>query len=818
MSRYLASLLCAMAVCFGVVDVSAQYTRIYVQRSTGAQESSYSLAGMGQADTNGRMFGLLKKGGFLFFDPTARQAWIDTSYATSRFMDYGSMAPFGRGSSIVMRSEFIDLCRYHPDSGFVNIPISDSLKYLTGHGAYHLPGGSFYHEVMNRISSPDGHTWFQLPDSLVGYDYERNDIGSLRPSLYSRISGRYFEADLSRGSLDLVPIPLKRTVIRYARVHSDTVVGILSGRNGKRTVWYGAIGDTSATEITTMLDGSTSLPIDPLYVNTLASGAALYVDKSLRYGKVEGGQINLFQGQFPGSLIYSTPADDEVAVSAEQNNWTVMKLTDPPTWETWKHGSFMGTVMPELTLGKGFGTVYRVEPHEFIRDFPGRKLIVTGSLLGPLPIGSLQYRRMFYCHEPERDRRYVYVDSDILVDASSSAATLVVANILRGINNSTVGYDYSTTWTYPKHGISMSVVNDTTLLFPGRVVRTVSTSGRFPDTLLARKASMVGMLHDGTIVSGDSGVVRFHHATLDTFQIPVPELGRASAMGLPSSAIRAEDGSLVCSFLGINDLPIDSVESIPLRWGGIMRSEDNGSTWSPVSLPNDRSNHILGIKRLRSGSLVSVAENVINRRWIDSTWSPPQPRFTYGLSDVTIIRSTDNGRSWTQVHRAFYNGAYRVCTGNMVEWTHDGSVDIATPGGVFHSTDEGATWTNEGPIQIIDHPISVSKGADGSLLISTTTGVYRREKTSSIHDDETAKTSLRVVPSIAQSSISIELSGELQSHDAIQKIVITDVSGRIVDDATHTTRNVSAWANGLYLVTVTTTTTSYTAPFVKCGQ
>jgi photosystem II stability/assembly factor-like uncharacterized protein len=127
---------------------------------------------------------------------------------------------------------------------------------------------------------------------------------------------------------------------------------------------------------------------------------------------------------------------------------------------------------------------------------------------------------------------------------------------------------------------------------------------------------------------------------------------------------------------------------------GIFYSTDNGSTWSPASIPSSASINTIAAK----GNIVFASTN------------------------SGIYRSADNGISWNLINQTFYSLSFAFST-------IDNTVFAASDSGVFSSSDNGVRWSplNSGlPSNVMGYSIVYKTFYyNGYCYTNTDSGFYR---------------------------------------------------------------------------------------------
>lgn len=712
----------------------AQVTTVYTQRHL-SPPGKIGIYAIGPADTTGMIVGFLKKGGFFFLDPQRREAWMDTTYPRAGLQDAAYLIPWSNGFVSLMHSDENDHCLYDAEKGFRQLPIPDSLRAPAFYGMYHLPDNDYILSTTKRVVSPDlGSSWYRYPDSLVLGNL--NQIGYASIAFWGAQTKRIYRCIVENSQLTVQPTPMR------GAIDTRGAVGMTANLHANEVVWttntppvsvrMGSYGDTSFRQVPPFRVGDSVLNLAPNKLFRLQSGAVLYIDSSGRYARIDSNGTLPYSGIFPTSESWMPEYRGTTkCVLPQRNAWAgfaFLNLTDPPTYDTWRYSTSLGGASGLFDVGSSGIVASRVERGELFFDVQRREIVITGSILRDFDI--LAPRRMMFCHEATSGRQTILNDCDVLLTTSGRIGLALLGDVRAADFVAFRDLISNPNSVYPSESISMVVVNDTTLMFPGPVVRTISTTGQTLDTLLTRPTSFVSRLDDGTLVSGNRGVLRFHRSELDTVAITPIDLQGAEITGYPSCVTSAGDGSLLCGVMGVWRRHPDSAEARTLTWGGILRTTDGGETWSSIPLPDPRSNHVLSISRTASNALIAVTLRM-EEDTIPTTLPNAEPSAFYS-SYVKILRSTDNGQNWSSVNDVFYNGQYSLCAGSLFLWDEGSNLSIATPGGLFHSRDDGRTWEVDVHLPFVTAPVSLSRGTGGTMLISSTTGVYRLDRPTSV--------------------------------------------------------------------------------------
>lgn len=167
----------------------------------------------------------------------------------------------------------------------------------------------------------------------------------------------------------------------------------------------------------------------------------------------------------------------------------------------------------------------------------------------------------------------------------------------------------------------------------------------------------------------------------------------------------------------------------------LYRSRGNGSLWTCVQPQTDPLT-VPMLKQAPDGSLWAGGfRHIYSTRDEGGTWlsrraAGSNVQAVLFLSDGLLIgthgqgvlRSVDGGITW----EASSNGMQSAIT--TIRAMEDGPVVAGTQGGLFMTTDLGATWERVHPdLPLIQHVTDVVRDAQGRLIAATKAGVWRHE-------------------------------------------------------------------------------------------
>ena len=158
---------------------------------------------------------------------------------------------------------------------------------------------------------------------------------------------------------------------------------------------------------------------------------------------------------------------------------------------------------------------------------------------------------------------------------------------------------------------------------------------------------------------------------------------------------------------------------------GLVESRDRGQTWAPVSLLGQVDFHALEAKHGHVYGYDSTSGTVLvsgdGRAWArrarlplrDLTVHPDNPDTVLAAAPRGLLRSTDQGRTFTAVP-----GAPQLV---VLDWADGHLLGVAADGAVWASGDGGATWDRRGSL---GEPHALAVTGDGTVYAADDTGVH----------------------------------------------------------------------------------------------
>lgn len=784
----------------------AQSEKIYTQKygSTG-----YNIIAVTSLDTLGNLFGAFKFRGLFTLDVPKRQITLLEDLPEMKAYQFATLTRVNGGIFGTARITNVMHFYYHKDSGVVLK--REGLELSEQHSAEDGP----LLTVSGELSFDIGKTWTS-PNILK----IRNSSGGYAPkgtALVSKIDSdkpQYIVLQDSGNNLLLTgldKIPATSVIRRYGK---DTLV-CMDGTNNREKLWLLPIGDTAIEQIDSLLVENVKTKLRPAFIETLNNGTILYVDKTGWYGILKDREIKsalpIELGRVPSR--YVQPMDNVTYWSSIVQDSIVfyqVRLDSAPTLRKFKiHADFgLGKVFLHTIFGpNGFHIPYD-GTSQYLYDVSGEKPVVisTESLQRDLNF-IIDERRMLYTWIEMSDKIHVVNDlGDALYIGENGVGYYdhLALTYNAGDNNEASSYQRRFHGLWREHGCLPPVVTDSTVIFGGPTVREFSKDGKFLRTLLKSHTTCTSVIDDSILVSGNQGVLRVHRSGgVDSLLYSKP-LGAASdTIAYPSGVVRASDGSLILGLFGTERKTEGLGTPRTYRWGGILRSTTNGASWQEPLLNEIEGRYVFPPVRTASNSLIAVCMKMVEDTI--SGGGQTNNESQYSASNVCIIRSTDNGQTWSVAHRAFYSGPYSVTAGTIVEY-RQGQLAAATLGGILISTDDGSTWTVDErlPATVFPSSISVSKE---NLIVAGSDGVYKISIPTSINELR-PNTNQILKPQLFTHEQFRRFVQQLQEQGKTLELI--DVSGKCYDVRTVTEG--SNLANGFY--SLSTGTTSYSCVVV----
>lgn len=295
-------------------------------------------------------------------------------------------------------------------------------------------------------------------------------------------------------------------------------------------------------------------------------------------------------------------------------------------------------------------------------------------------------------------------------------------------------------------GLRMASVSATDILAPGAQLMQFDRDGRFL-SIVTEQASTSALRIDSSNILIGNGTVVYHWTNgsiTDTTDVRPLLVSTDTLESGFIGSMSALNGTTVLAFVsGLHLYDNENLVSRPYRCGGIVRSTDNGQSWKASQLP-DQDPYFLGFIRVDSNVLVAsytkVVRDTLKRNNLNYEEERRNETLFTTMEDCQVVRSTDNGVTWTKVYSRPVNKGFRFIGSSGVRLA-DGRLIINGIDGPLESIDNGLSWDFHDPV--FNEPTDVitffTDEAAQDIYYCTTTGVFKqRLVTSSVQDQETA--------------------------------------------------------------------------------
>ncbi|MCO6466300.1 MAG: hypothetical protein J5I53_06775 [Bradyrhizobiaceae bacterium] len=273
-------------------------------------------------------------------------------------------------------------------------------------------------------------------------------------------------------------------------------------------------------------------------------------------------------------------------------------------------------------------------------------------------------------------------------------------------------------------------------------------------------------------------------AKYETLDVPWSNSGVTSAV--IGHLVECNDGALLAGLRGFrqekNNIPMDTVE------GGLWLSHDHGRSWSKVTYPVAGQMILALEKRTSDGSVWATVTDAVRGSWTetDSNGVEKEVAYVTTISNLSLIRSTDNGVTWSVVNTQSTNAAWRANISNAAFYG-ESTVAWAAWNGVYWSDNNGATWRQVKGLPfgklVVSH---VMFDGSGNLWISTSEGIYQvPNSASSVADDQQVTSPTfwaETFPNPSGRNITLRLHNLDYITGDISTLKIVDIVGRTVLD------------------------------------
>ena len=293
-------------------------------------------------------------------------------------------------------------------------------------------------------------------------------------------------------------------------------------------------------------------------------------------------------------------------------------------------------------------------------------------------------------------------------------------------------------------GMRMASISSSDILAPGVQLMQFDRDGRFL-SIIAEQASTSALRIDSSSILIGNGTEVYHWTNGSITDTTDVRLLFASTDTLESGFIgsmSALNGTTVLAFVsGLHLYDNENLVSRPYRCGGIVRSTDNGQSWKASQQP-DQDPYFLGFIRVDSNVLVAsytkVVRDTLKRNNLNYEEERRNETLFTTMEDCQVVRSSDNGVTWTKVYSRPVNKGFRFIGSSGVRLA-DGRLIINGIDGPLESFDNGLSWDFHDPM--FNEPTDVitffTDDAAEDIYYCTTTGVFKnRLVTSSVEDQQ----------------------------------------------------------------------------------
>jgi hypothetical protein len=187
----------------------------------------------------------------------------------------------------------------------------------------------------------------------------------------------------------------------------------------------------------------------------------------------------------------------------------------------------------------------------------------------------------------------------------------------------------------------------------------------------------------------------------------------------------------------------ENLVPVPYRCGGIVRSADNGLSWKASNLP-DQDPYFLGVIRVDSNVIVAsyttMVRDTLKRNNLEYSEERRNETLFTIMEDCHVIRSTDNGITWSKVYSRPVNKGFRFIGSSGVRLA-DGRLIINGIDGPLESFDNGLSWDYHEPgfNEATEVITFFTDDEAEEVHYCTTTGVFKnRLVTASVQDQESS--------------------------------------------------------------------------------
>jgi len=297
-------------------------------------------------------------------------------------------------------------------------------------------------------------------------------------------------------------------------------------------------------------------------------------------------------------------------------------------------------------------------------------------------------------------------------------------------------------------GLRTPFIGTDEVIAPGDKVRQFTRDGRFVQMLRDNPATAVYRMPDTTLLVANGAVVTVLRAggLVDSVDITPVLCSTSAVAGYVNSITMAPDGSLLAFTNGLRLLDLETFGNKPWHCGGIVRSLDTGRTWVKCTTPIETP-YFLGSIRTPAGVLVASVSTVVRdtTKQVSDDTAPAVESKNHTFNDRNVIRSTDNGATWTQVYHSPSKSSFKLIGGDGTI-TKDGTLLLMTTDGVLQSTNDGLDWDFRDITGLeagSQNVISMFQDTAGSAVYyCTINGLYEEQPLTTVHEENSTATNV----------------------------------------------------------------------------
>lgn len=749
MSRFL---LCGLFACLGileatVVSVHAPPARLRYQERRIGQVQAPKLFTVGQEES---VFAAVHRAGVFRL---AGQRYVPIPVPPTNNADGyedSECQPCIGSESFVLQEGFSGSRLFRIDSdGNATLIAPDSNKVvftaIRGLGMALVTTTDSSSTIRTYATVDCGRSWFQADGSALVANIAL--VTSVRSPL------RFFIASPFKPGA-MFPVRIGSSYIKpfVGYIGSDSIAWMSHGIGSRMpdTMWYAAIADSSRRRFQVPIrvegvadsvdESHLSLVTSPKgnlfmfsargWYAKYANGRWVYVDSCPRY---EGGILTaLYRGYV---RIADFDADPIIIDSWNLDSLSVGRIRDTlnpqPSW-----GVISTTSIRPVTSSKT-SFVYESESQPFvIQDSTGQRLL-NAAFSG------------FDASFRSTPTLFGWVDTfgTPIITGIHDMALAIDDNELPVVRNTAMrGESYGSVSQHgpriqSRRGLRAPLVVGNRVLTLGNSIRELVLGGRVIRTLYTKPATAVMPLDTAVsrLLIGSGSQLIWPSETMDTVRTDVGPLLRDSLPGgFVHSINRLHDGSILALVSGLQNRDVEQGVNVDANTGGALRSTDGGRTWNrcvmPISTP-----YFLGYIHGGNGILLASATVVVrdSSRIVTEPGIPVNEASYHTMLDRYVLRSSDDGRSWTVVHSSPVSRAFRLVGGNGGVTDIDGSMLFFTTDGLLKSTDNGDSWDLHDVAGIDQSHEIISLFQDSAtkrVYYCTTGGLYQTMTTTNVSE------------------------------------------------------------------------------------